>query len=131
MAGKRGMEMPADTKTLRQNIWRSIRILKRFTIPDLLRTVPDLKYDNAQKFIRRLLDHGYVAKTGNYTGGKAGEYQKYVLRKDNGPVLPMLGIGRSEKFLKKEKEKEKNKETEGTSSEEITDDNDRPDATAA
>lgn len=79
--------------------------MRRFTMPDLLRTVPDLKYDNAQKFIRRLLDHGYVAKTGNYTGGRAGNYQQYVLRNDIGPILPVLGIGRSEKFLKKKKRK--------------------------
>lgn len=130
MAGKRGMKMPSKSKTLRQNMWRSIRILKTFSIPGLMITVPGLKYDNAQKFVRRLEIRGYVSKMGGYKGGRPGDCQMYVLCKNTGPTAPVLGIGRSEKFLK-DPGKEREKETEKERKEETADDHDRPDATAA
>lgn len=130
MAGKKGMKMPAKVNTLRQNIWRSIRIMKTFSIPGLMVTVPGLKYDNAQKFVRRLETHGYVSKVGGYRGGRPGDSQMYVLCKNTGPTVPVLGVGRSEKFLKNPG-KETKKETEKEKKEEATDDHDRPDATAA
>lgn len=130
MAGRRGMKMPPKVNTLRQNMWRSIRIMRNFSIPGLITTVPGLKYDNAQKFVRRLEKHRYVSKVGGYKGGRPGDCQMYVLCRDIGPVAPVLGIGRSERFLKpsgKETEKETNKEKE----EGTADDHERPDATAA
>ncbi|GEM_PF-5035829 len=126
MAGKRGMKMPADVKSLRQNIWRSIRIMRTFTIPGLMTTVDGLKYDNAQKFVRRLEQHGYVSKIGGYKGGTVGDYQKYIICNDIGPTVPVLGIGRSDKFLK-----QSGKETKKEREEKVDNDHDRPDGTAA
>lgn len=130
MAGKRGMKMPPKINTLRQNIWRSIRIMRTFSISGLMTTVPGLKYDNAQKFVRRLVTHGYVSKLGGYKGGRPGDCQMYVLCRDSGPEAPVLGIGRSEKFLKQQG-KEREEETDKERKEEAADDHDRPDATAA
>jgi len=130
MAGKRGMKMPGRKNALRQNIWRSIRIMRTFSIPGLITTVPGLKYDNAQKYVRQLERGGYVSKVGGYKGGRPGDFQMYILCRDNGPMPPSLGIGRSEKFLK-QTEKETIKETEKERKGAVTDDHDRPDATAA
>lgn len=116
MPGIKGMKMPANTKSLRQTMWKTIRILRRFTVPDLLKTIPELKYSNAEKFVRALVKHGYLAKIGNYVRGKRGtDYQQYALINNSGPIVPVLNIGRSQKFLKntgKEKEKETNELTE-------------------
>jgi len=135
MAGKRGMKMPADVSSLRQNIWRSIRIMRTFTIPTLMTTVPGLKYENCQKFVRNLVKHRYVSKIGGYKGGRAGDFQMYVICKDTGPIVPVLGIGRTEKFLvtgkERKKETKKESEKEKEREEESGHDNDRPDATAA
>jgi hypothetical protein len=91
-----------------------MRIYERFTVVQLVETVmdrhPSVTYDNAQKFVRRLVEYGHVVKIGNYRGGRPGRFQEYrfVSREI---AMPVLGIGRTEKFLKKEKEKEK--ETDG------------------
>jgi hypothetical protein len=110
MAGKKGMKRSVDVKSLRQNIWRSMQIFKTFTILDLIITVPGLRYDNAQKFVRRLVTYGYLSKKANFSGGRAGEYQVYRLIKDVGPTMPSLALGRYQKKgkdTKKEKGKDK------------------------
>jgi hypothetical protein len=96
-----------------------------------------------------LTRHGIVAKVPGYIGGKVGEFQKFQLINGSNIVYPttceicgqplstkicdpsLKKETNKEKEKIKEKEKEKNRETEGTFSEEIIDDNDRPDATAA
>jgi hypothetical protein len=105
MAGKRKMKMPADTSSVRQMLWRSMRIMTKFTIAGLMRTIPEettVKYANVQKFVRRLVQHGYVAKDGGYKGGNAGTAQGYRLVNNIGPTMPVLNIGRAENLLSKQ-----------------------------
>ena len=70
-----------------------MRILKRFSVPDILRTVPGATYSNALNFFGRLDKAGIIGKVGNYISGRAGEFQTYTLLKDTGPIMPMLGFG--------------------------------------
>jgi hypothetical protein len=88
MAGKKGVQHKPDTNSTRQKMWRSMRIFKRFDIPSIMRTVPDSTYCNTRKFFKQLETQGIVAKVGQYTSGRAGEYQGYVLLKDIGPDMP-------------------------------------------
>lgn len=88
MAGKKGVQHKPDTNSTRQKMWRSMRILKHFDIPSILRTVPEATYCNARKFFKQLENQGVVNKAGAYTSGRAGEYQRYVLLKDIGPDMP-------------------------------------------
>lgn len=74
---------------VRNRIWKSIRILRAFTQPDLVRTSPPATIGNVRKFVKRLEIHGYVAKTGGYIGGQAGRYQGYRLVVDNGATYPV------------------------------------------
>ena len=75
MSGRRGMYMPAHKNTVRQMLWVAIRIHRIFTIPELVRSVPGgCSYENAQKFVRNLVKTGYVA-TGEFAGGRPGEYR--------------------------------------------------------
>jgi len=94
MPGKTVRTRPAKTTSLRQKIWQSMRIMKRFTIPDIMRTVPGSTYTNVYKFFNRLEKSGYVGKVGVYVSGRPGEYQGYALLKDTGPVMPVLSYGR-------------------------------------
>jgi hypothetical protein len=83
MSGKKGMRQHKtrpDQK--RRNIWRSIRIIRRFTIADITRTVPGVPYGTVRKVVASLVRHGYIVKTGSYTGGRLGEYQTYLLKKE-------------------------------------------------
>lgn len=93
MAGMSGMKRKANSTCFRQKMWQSMRILKRFSIPDVLRTVPGTSYSNAINFFGRLEKAGFIGKVGSYISGRAGEYQAYALLKDTGPVMPVLGFG--------------------------------------
>ena len=73
---------------VRRRVWQSMRILRRFTLPDLCRTA-SASMSNVRKFVRRLESHGYVAKHGRFVGGRAGEYQAWRLVHDIGPDYPM------------------------------------------
>ncbi|WP_155890755.1 hypothetical protein [Desulfuromonas sp. TF] len=100
------------TKATRRKMWNSIRIIRRFTLPDICRTVEEAQYANVRKFVASLERHGYVAKDGRYRGGRPGDFQTYRLVIDAGPEYPTV-CGRCRQSLAspcKETEKEKNKE---------------------
>lgn len=102
-------------KCQRQQIWQSMRILKRFSVADLCPTTePEASYANVQSFVSRLFKAGYLRKDGEAKRGFAGQQQTYVLKKDIGPIMPVLNIGRHQinKETETNKEKETKKETE-------------------
>jgi hypothetical protein len=116
MSGKKGMKRPSFSHVIRRQIWRSIRIMRRFSQPDILRTVPDATTANVKKYFGQLVRHGYIAKDENFTGGRAGEYQSYRLIAEAGPEHPTrckhCGGSLADPVCHKEKEKEKERETE-------------------
>lgn len=94
MPGKKGARPPLPKlNTVRRKLWQSMRILRRFTVADLLRTLSHLEdgvsHTNAGKFVQRLTAHGYLAKVGNFKGGRPGDFQQYQLVIDNGPEYPV------------------------------------------
>ena len=90
MSGKKGMIHKKINKNfMRYHIWQSMRVLRRFTIPDLCRT-SGAGYNNVKKFLHVLRNHGYVAPFGKYIGGgRAGEYKGWRLVRDIGPDYPI------------------------------------------
>jgi len=94
MAAKPVRRRPAKTTSLRQNMWRSMRIMKRFNIPDILRTVPGATLTNAYKYFYRLEKAGIIKKVGRYVSGRTGEFQQYALLLGDAPVMPVLGYGK-------------------------------------
>lgn len=122
----------ARKKSMRQKIWTSMRVLspKPFTVPGLCRTVEGVTESNVQSYVSRLFKAGYLAKVGLVKRGFCGEYQKYRLVKDTGPVMPVLFLGRFEK-KEKEKETEREKERVDTLGKEASDDDRGPHETAA
>lgn len=89
MAGIKGMIAKKQREnTTRRRIWQSMRIFRRFTLPDLCRTA-DANSSNTRKFLRRLVVHGYVQPIGGRVRGRAGSYQGWRLVHDIGPNYPM------------------------------------------
>ena len=118
MPGKTGMTHRTPRRTaVRRQIWRSIRIFRRFTLPDLMRSIPkEVSYGNVRKFVKQLTIHGYVAQNGDYVGGREGVYQQYRLLIDAGPEYPTqcrrCGASVTTGFCdKKEEEKERKENT--------------------
>lgn len=90
MAGVKGMHHKQPEQGLRRNIWRSMRIMRQFTIPDLMRTVPGATEHNVRSFLIRLTRHGITAKNGVIRGGRPGVFQQFRLVKDVGPEYPTI-----------------------------------------
>ena len=89
MPGIKGMTVHKPRRTaVRRKVWQSMRILRRFTIPDLCRT-SGASSSNIRKFIRRLAEHGYVAIQEPNVSGRTGSYHGWRLVKDTGPDYPM------------------------------------------
>ncbi len=89
MPGIKGMTPSAPPQTaLRNKIWQSMRIMRRFTIADLCRTA-GAKRGNVRKFVKRLECHGYVEQIGNWSPGRVGVFRGLRLVKDIGPKYPM------------------------------------------
>lgn len=88
MSGKPGMRRTSAVNAIRRQIWRSMRILRRFTQPDLLRTVPNATMNNVKKYVHMLTCHGYLCKDGTMISGRLGEFQMYRLVRNNGPIHP-------------------------------------------
>ena len=82
MPGIKGMSHTTPNKrALRNKIWQSMRILRRFTLADLSRTSGATR-TNVRKFVNRLEAHGYVVQQGDYTGGRPGVYRGLRLVKN-------------------------------------------------
>jgi hypothetical protein len=90
MAGKKGMSRRRSTPgTHRAMLWQSMRILRRFSAPGLVRTVEGCGLDNALRYLRRLERHGYVQKIGPSGSGRPGQHQEFALVKNPGPAHPV------------------------------------------
>lgn len=96
-----------------------MRIMRAFTLPDLMRTVPAATEHNVRSFLIQLNRHGVIAKNNGYTSGRSGEYQQFRLVKDFGPeyptICPVCGMSLS-KRCKKETETQTETQTEGGAS---------------
>jgi hypothetical protein len=90
MSGKKGMLRSTPETSLRKDIWRSIRIMRAFTLPGLMRTVPQATEANTRRFLIQLNRHGIIAKNSGYVSGRSGEYQQFRLVKDSGPTYPTI-----------------------------------------
>jgi hypothetical protein len=75
-----------EASKFKKMMWRSIRILRRFTVPQLLMTIPEGGSEKSVKtFLRVLVKHGVVKAQA------APEQRLYVLLNDFGPEVPSFG----------------------------------------
>ncbi len=83
------------TRTLRRSprvrdrIWQSMRVLRRFTLPDLVATTGASR-ENAKKYVRGLVRAGYLRCLSPYARGRKGGHAVWMLARDTGPHAPRL-----------------------------------------
>lgn len=75
----------------RYRMWRSMRILRRFATADLVATA-DAGKDNVTRYVRCLLDAGYLKISTPKREGVKGGHTIYVLARDTGPNPPRIGV---------------------------------------
>lgn len=74
----------------RHDAWRCMRVFKRFTVADIVRT-SGISTDNLRRYLYWLIKEGYVAMEGRQgKPGQIGSYNKYRIVKDSvaTPVMP-------------------------------------------
>ncbi|HNW35236.1 MAG TPA: hypothetical protein PKM25_09915 [Candidatus Ozemobacteraceae bacterium] len=76
-------------RTDRERIWQSIRIMRRFTLNDLVSTA-EVTYDMARIYVAQLRRTGLVVLVSRH-GNQAGSWAQYRLVRDCGPVPPKCG----------------------------------------
>lgn len=70
----------------RSKIWSAVRYLKRFSLEDL-ETTTHQSYPHVRRYVRRLLESGYLRLVEEGKGGK--QINVYRLVRDTGPKAPM------------------------------------------
>lgn len=85
-----GRKARMSPQSARYKAWQSMRILRRFTVPDIIRT-SGISRDNLHGYLPWLVKMGYVAEE-IWKGktGQAGSYKAYRLVKDvpEAPTTP-------------------------------------------
>lgn len=86
-----------QSNTLRERVWRSMRIRGRFTVQDLLADAAngdDLRPDdNVRRYLRALRDAGYVVEFVRRADGVAptsNGHKRWMLSRNTGPKAPTL-----------------------------------------
>lgn len=73
----------------RDRIWQSMRVMRRFTQPDLQATA-EAGRDNVRKYVRGLVAAGYLRIVKPKDSGRKGGHPIYQLVRDTGPRAPRL-----------------------------------------
>lgn len=76
---------------LKRKVWQAMRIMRKFNLPDLVRTSGHHCTDNQTRtiklWIKELTTHGVIEPIAN-NGGAPKEFQAYRLVRDTGPDYP-------------------------------------------
>ena len=70
-------------------MWQSMRMLRIFTIPDLVATA-EAGQDNAKKYVVGLERAGYLRRVREKANGRKGGHAAWMLIRDTGPSAPRL-----------------------------------------
>lgn len=86
----------AERVPWQQEAWNAMRIRRRFTIPQLLISMPEsVKYDLVYRWVLRLEERTLVTRVGrSRVNGANGSFIVYVLR-DTSPFVPDLSFSRT------------------------------------
>lgn len=93
MPGTKGCVKRRQNQPAQQQAWQAMRILRRFTLPQLLVTCPALAHRTARHYLARLRRCGYVAKVADRATGQVGSFDVYGLRRNTGPLAPIARKG--------------------------------------
>jgi len=76
----------------RTRAWTSMRILRRFCLPDIIATA-EISPGNCAKYVRALRKAGYLRTVRARRSGKAGGGAVYQLVRNTGPHAPLVKDG--------------------------------------
>lgn len=93
MPGIKGCVKRSQVQPGQQQAWQAMRILRRFTLPQLLTTCPKLAHRTARHYLGRLRRCGYVERVARRMSGVPGSYDTYALRRNTGPLAPITRKG--------------------------------------
>ncbi|EAU53560.1 hypothetical protein [Mariprofundus ferrooxydans] len=79
-------------RTSRYRAWQSMRMLRRFTIPEIVATA-EISDSNATKYIRALVASGHLRIARAKRHGSAGGHAIYAVANNSGPIQPVAGKG--------------------------------------
>jgi|GEM_PF-7089170 len=80
---------PMTERQARERVWRAMRMLRRFTIPDLAATA-EAGANNVQHYLIALERADYVRVAAPRRSGVKGGHAVYVLARDTGPHAPRV-----------------------------------------
>lgn len=84
---KRYSNDKTGVETRRRQMWQSMRILRRFTLNDIMVTAT-VNYTIAYAFVRLLHRQGVIEKARKHTR-RAGDFDTWVLKGNPGPHVPV------------------------------------------
>lgn len=73
----------------RDRAWQSMRMLRSFTLPDLMATA-EIGYDNAKRYVAGLERSGYIRRAVDKRNGRKGGHVVWMLVRNTGPQAPRL-----------------------------------------
>lgn len=73
----------------RDRAWQSMRILRRFTLPDLCSTA-EIGVDNVKRYVRGLTHANYLRCVRERQSGRKGGCSAWILIRNSGPQAPRL-----------------------------------------
>jgi hypothetical protein len=78
--------------SMHQKAWRSMRILRQWSIPAVVSTIEGGTVCSVAKFVKALERHGMVEKLPGYKKGRAGDHQIYRIyqKLSDQPVYPQI-----------------------------------------
>lgn len=75
-----------------RNAWRSMRILREWSIPGIVRTIPGATVAGVSRYVKSLERHSIVEKLPGHKKGRAGDHQRYRIysKLSDQPVPPQI-----------------------------------------
>ncbi len=89
MPGIKGQMRKTPTTGARARAWTSMRILRRFTIADIMATA-EIPRQNASKYLVALEKAGFLARESDNVSGRPGSLIIYRLARNTGPDAPIV-----------------------------------------
>lgn len=92
MSGRMGQvkRTPLRPDQGRSRMWQAMRVLRSFTVADLMATA-EVGDSAAAKYVRYLARAGYLRCVVAKANGRTGGHAQYRLVKDTGPFAPRVG----------------------------------------
>lgn len=77
MSSKAAKPKVPKANPMHRSAWRSMRILREWSIPGITRTIPGATVAGVSRYVKSLERHAMVEKLPGYKKGRVGDHQRY------------------------------------------------------